>query len=296
MHIGFIGLGLMGRPMAEHLHAAGHQLHLWARRPATLEIWQQRSAVQCHGSASEVAAHSEACITMLADSHDVEEVILGAQGLVQGGRAGQVFIDMSTISPSVARQIAAQLEGLGMDFIDAPVSGGPVGAQAASLSIMAGGSAAVFERIEPLLRLMGRHVLHMGASGAGQVAKACNQIITGVTITAVAEALNFAQASGVDAGRVREVLLGGFAHSRILEHHGARMLARDFEPGFKAWMQHKDLRIVNEEVQRLGLVSPAAALAGQLYTALVGSGQGEQDSIALLQLLETLSGTAAGRT
>jgi 2-hydroxy-3-oxopropionate reductase len=175
-------------------------------------------------------------------------------------------------------------------MLDAPVSGGEVGAIAGTLTIMVGGDEAAFERARPVLQAMGRTVTRVGASGAGQVAKACNQILTGVGVAAVAEAMNFARQSGVDPARVREALLGGFAYSRILENHGQRMLDRNFKPGFKAWMHQKDLRIVLEEAHRLGLALPTAAITAQMLNAMVGSGLGEEDSIAMLKLLERMSG------
>lgn len=294
MQIGFIGLGLMGRPMAGHLLRAGHELHLWARRPEALDAWRGKTGVTLHDSAAAVARHADLVVTVVADAPDVEQVTLGAQGLADGATerkgAGLIVIDMSTIAPAAARSIGERLAARGIDFLDAPVSGGEVGAINATLTIMAGGKPEVFERARPVLDCLGRTVTLIGPCGAGQVAKACNQILTGIGVAAVAEALNFARASGVDPARVREALLGGFASSRILENHGQRMLARNFAPGFKAWMHQKDLRIVMEEAQRLGLVLPGAAVTTQMFNALVGSGAGEEDSIAMLKLLERLSG------
>jgi 2-hydroxy-3-oxopropionate reductase len=227
---------------------------------------------------------------MVADAPDVEQVALGPQGVADGARAGLVFADMSTIAPAAAQAIAAKLKARGVEMLDAPVSGGEVGAINASLTIMVGGDAAAFERVKPVFEAMGKTVSLIGASGAGQVAKACNQILTGVGVAAVAEALNFARKSGVDAAKVREALLGGFAYSRILENHGQRMLDRNFKPGFKAWMHQKDLRIVMEEAHRLGLALPSSAATAQMFNALVGSGMGEDDSVAMLKLLERMSG------
>ena len=290
MEIGFIGLGLMGRPMALHLARAGHELQLWARRPASLEPFREVGA-HLHVSAAEVARHARIVFTMVADAPDVEAVMLGAGGLVEGAAAQRdpIFIDMSTIAPAAARSIAARLAGHGVEFLDAPVSGGEVGAINAALTIMVGGSAAAFAEIKPLFEKLGQAVTLVGDHGAGQVAKACNQILTGVGVAAVAEALNFARASGVDAARVRQALLGGFAYSRILENHGQRMLDRNFKPGFKAWMHQKDLRIVMEEAHRLGLMLPGTAATAQVFNAMVGSGMGEEDSVAVLKLLEKLS-------
>ena len=288
MNIGFIGLGLMGRPMALHLARAGHTLHLWARRPASLEPFKDVQA-KVHDSPAELAKHVEIVFTMVADAPDVEAVTLGENGIAAGAGSGLIVVDMSTINPNAAREIAVGLAAKGIEFIDAPVSGGETGAINAALTIMAGGKPEVFEKVRPLFEKMGKSVTLIGDSGAGQVAKACNQILTGVGVAAVAEAFNFAAQSGVDAGKVREALLGGFAYSRILENHGQRMLDRNFKPGFKAWMHQKDLRIVMEEAHRLGLMLPAAAATAQLFNAIVGSGMGEDDSIAALKLLEKIS-------
>jgi 2-hydroxy-3-oxopropionate reductase len=291
MNIGFIGLGLMGRPMALHLAAAGHSLHLWARRPASLEPFRDVKA-RTHVSAAEVARHAEVVFTMVADAPDVRQVILGQDGVAAGAQPGLAVVDMSTIAPAAAQEIGAALAARNIDFLDAPVSGGQVGAINATLTIMVGGQGVAFERVRPLLEKLGKSVTLIGGIGAGQVAKACNQILTGVTVAAVAEAMNFARRSGADPARVREALLGGFAYSRILENHGQRMLDRNFKPGFKAWMHQKDLRIVMEEAHRLGLMLPAAAATAQLLNGVVGSGMGEEDSIAVLKLLERMSGDA----
>jgi 2-hydroxy-3-oxopropionate reductase len=288
MNIGFIGLGLMGRPMALHLAAAGHALQLWARRAASLEPFKD-AGVRVHGNAAAVAAHADVVFTMVADAADVEAVCLGAEGIVAGARPGCIVVDMSTINPNAARGIGERLAAHGIDFLDAPVSGGEIGAINAALTIMVGGKPEVFERIRPLFEKLGKAVTLIGGSGAGQVAKACNQILTGVGVAAVAEAFNFAAKSGVDPARVREALLGGFAYSRILENHGQRMLDRNFKPGFKAWMHQKDLRIVMEEAHRLGLMLPSAAATAQLFNAIVGAGMGEEDSVAALKLLEKIS-------
>jgi len=287
MNIGFIGLGLMGRPMALHLARAGHRLHLWARRPASLEPFKEVDA-RVHISAAEVAKHADVVFIMVADAPDVHEVTLGAEGIVNGARQGLIVIDMSTINPNAAREIAAELATHGIEFLDAPVSGGETGAINATLTIMAGGKPEVFEKVKPLLERLGKTVTLVGDSGAGQVAKACNQILTGVGVLAVAEAFRFAAESGVDVAKVREALLGGFAYSRILENHGQRMLDRNFKPGFKAWMHQKDLRIVMEEASRLGLMLPASAATAQLFNAIVGIGMGEEDSISALRMLESL--------
>jgi 2-hydroxy-3-oxopropionate reductase len=289
MQVGFVGLGLMGRPMALNLIRAGHRVHVWSRRRESMQPLLDAGAGDC-ASAAEVASHAEVVISMVADAPDVEQVALGAQGVADGARPGLMYVDMSTIAPAAAQSIAARLKELGIEMLDAPVSGGEVGAINASLTIMVGGDAAAFEHVKPLFEAIGKTVSLIGASGAGQVAKACNQILTGVGVAAVAEALNFARKSGVDAAKVREALLGGFAYSRVLENHGQRMLDRNFEPGFKAWMHQKDMRIVMEEAHRLGLALPSSAATAQMFNAMVGSGLGEDDSVAMLKLLERMSG------
>lgn len=290
MHIGFIGLGLMGRPMALHLARAGHHLHLWARREASLLPFAASQAV-IHATPAELARHSDIVITMVSDSPDVEAVCFDEQGVLAGAKPGLCVIDMSTIAPDAARNIGRQLAAVGVNFLDAPVSGGEIGAINATLTIMVGGAQPVFERVKPVFLAMGKTVTWIGESGAGQVAKACNQILGGVTVLAVAEALNFARQSGVDPARVREALLGGAAYSRILENHGQRMLDRQFAPGFKAWMQQKDLRIVMNEAHRLGLMLPSASAASQMFNAVVGAGLGEEDTVAILKVLESMSST-----
>ena len=289
MEVGFIGLGIMGRPMALNLVRAGHALHVWTRRPRSMAPLLEAGATG-HDSAADVARASAVVISMVADAPDVEQVALGLNGVADGAHDGLVFVDMSTIAPDAARSIAVRLAQRGVDMLDAPVSGGEVGAIAGTLSIMAGGRAETFERVRPLFECMGQAITLVGASGAGQVAKACNQIVTGMAVAAVAEALNFARKAGVDPGPVRQALLGGFASSRILENHGGRMLQRDFKPGFKSWMHQKDLRIVLESAHDLGLALPGAAVTAQMFNAMVGSGLGEEDSVAMLKLLERMSG------
>ena len=291
MDVGFIGLGLMGRPMALNLIKAGHRVHVWSRRRESMQPLLDAGAGDC-ASAAEVARRASITISMVADAPDVEQVTLGPDGVADGARAGHIHIDMSTIAPAAAQSIATRLAARGIVALDAPVSGGEPGAIAATLTIMVGGEAEAFERVQPLFEAMGKSITRIGEAGAGQVAKACNQIITGVGVASVAEALNFAAKSGVDGAKVREALLGGFAYSRILESHGQRMLARNFKPGFKAWMHQKDVRIVMDEAHRLGLALPTAAATMQLFNAMAGSGLGEDDSVALLKLLERMSGGA----
>lgn len=289
MKVGFIGLGIMGRPMALNLLKGGFDLTVWARRAESMAPLLEAGAKGA-ASAAAVAASCDVVFSMVADAADVEQVALAAGGVAEGARAGLVYVDMSTIAPSAAQSIAARLAERGVVMLDAPVSGGEVGAISGALTIMVGGDEAAFETVRPLFACMGKAATRIGASGAGQVAKACNQILTGVGVLAVAEAFNFARKSGVDAGKVREALLGGFAYSRILENHGQRMLDRNFKPGFKAWMHQKDMNIVMQEAHRLGLMLPSSAATAQLFNALVGSGMGEDDSVAALKLLESLSG------
>ena len=288
MNIAFLGLGIMGRPMALNLLKGGHIITVWARRAESMVPLLAAGAV---ASASPVAAArgQDLVISMVADAPDVAEVM---RAVAQGAQPGLVVVDMSTIAPAAARKIGEELAAAGIDFLDAPVSGGEVGAIAGTLSIMAGGSEAAFARAKPAFACMGKNVVHVGASGAGQVTKAANQIVTGMGVLAVAEAFAFASKNGVDVGKVREALLGGFASSKILENHGQRMLERNFKPGFKSWMHEKDLNIVMQTAHELGLCLPGSAATAQMFNAMVGSGLGEEDSIAVLKLLETLSGQA----
>lgn len=289
MEVGFVGLGIMGRPMALNLIRGGHRLRIWARRAASMQPLVEAGARAC-ASAADAARGAEVVFSMVADAPDVAEVALGPGGVAEGAAPGSIFIDMSTIAPAAARDIATRLAQRGIDMLDAPVSGGEAGAIDGALTIMVGGKAAAFERARPLFECLGKSITLIGESGAGQVAKACNQVVTGVSVAVIAEAFNFARINGVDVGRVREALLGGFAASRILDNHGGRMLARNFKPGFKAWMHQKDLRIVLDEAHRLGIALPAAAVTAQLFNAMSGSGLGEDDSVGVLKLYERLSG------
>lgn len=288
MKIGFIGLGIMGRPMALNLLKGGHDVRVWARRAESMQPLLNAGAAGA-ASPADVARDRELVISMVADAPDVVEVM---RGVASARVPGLVAVDMSTIAPAAARSIGAELAAVGIDFLDAPVSGGEVGAIAGTLSIMAGGSAAAFARAEPAFACMGKNIVHVGDSGAGQVAKAANQIVTGMGVLAVAEAFAFASKNGVDRSKVREALLGGFAYSKILENHGQRMLDRNFKPGFKSWMHEKDLNIVMQTAHELGLCLPGSAATAQMFNAMVGSGHGEEDSIAVLKLLELLSGQA----
>jgi 2-hydroxy-3-oxopropionate reductase len=296
MKIGFIGLGLMGAPMARNLARGGHDLHVWARRPETLAPFAGERGFTVHDSPAAVASAVDVVFTMVVDSPDAHQVILGENGVAEGGHEDLTVVDMSTISPDTAREIGAALFERGICFLDAPVSGGERGAVDATLTIMVGGEPDVFARIEPLFALLGGSVTLIGPSGAGQVAKACNQIITAVSMAAVAEAINFAHMTGVDAAKMREVLLGGFANSRILDVHGRRMIERNFKPGFKAGMHQKDLAIIMDAAHKQHLVLPAAAAAMQLYNAMMGRGMDTEDTTAILKLFEEMSGTVSGRS
>lgn len=289
MKIGFIGLGLMGRPMALNLLKGGHAVTVWARRAESMAPLLAAGAASA-ASPADLAKEVDVVISMVADAPDVAEVMLGERGVAKGAQPGLVAVDMSTIAPASARDIGEKLAAAGVDFLDAPVSGGEVGAIAGTLSIMAGGSDAAFAKARPAFEAMGKNIVHVGASGAGQVTKAANQIVTGMGVLAVAEAFAFAHKNGVDPARVREALLGGFAYSKILENHGQRMLDRNFKPGFKSWMHEKDMNIVMQTAHQLGLCLPGSAATAQMFNAMVGSGLGEEDSIAVLKLLERLSG------
>ncbi len=292
MRVGFVGLGIMGRPMALNLLKSGHEVTVWARRPESMAPLLEAGAQGAANSAA-VAAQVDVIFSMVADAPDVREVMLGAQGVVQGAHPGLIAVDMSTIPPAAARSIAADLAEQGITFLDAPVSGGEVGAIAGTLSIMVGGDPVAFDKVQPLFACMGKSVVYIGESGTGQVAKAANQILTGIGVLAVAEAIAFAKKNGADPSRVREALMGGFAGSKILENHGQRMLDRNFKPGFKSWMHEKDMNIVMQTAHDLGLYLPASAATAQMFKAMVGTGMGEEDSIAILKLLEQLSGQAS---
>jgi 2-hydroxy-3-oxopropionate reductase len=284
--VGFIGLGIMGAPMARHLLAAGFPLTVHSRSPAPVDDLVAAGAERA-ASPAEVARLSDVVITMLPDTPDVEHVLLGEDGVASGAASGALVIDMSTIDPGPTRAIAEALASRDVDMLDAPVSGGERGAIDGTLSIMAGGSEPAFVRAEPLLQAMGKSIVHVGPSGAGQIAKACNQLVVAATIEAVAEALMLAERSGVDAAKVREALLGGFAGSKILEVHGQRMLDRAFEPGFRARLHRKDARIVLDAAQAAGSPIPAfEVVAAQLDRLVDDADRGDLDHSALFTLLD----------
>ena len=285
MKLGFVGLGVMGRPMALNLMKGGHAMSVYARRAESAAPLVAAGAKRC-ATPAELAADAEVIFTMVTSSRDVEEVALGVQGIVHGARPGSVYVDMETIAPATARAVASALAVKGIDMLDAPVSGGPMGAEQATLSIMAGGKAEVFERIRPLFTCMGGTVLHMGDHGAGQVTKACNQLALLVNAQGTAEAMTLARASGLDPAKVREVMLGGVAASRVLELFGKRMVERDFSPGIEARLYYKDLHIVLDLAHEAGLPLPAGALTMQNVNALIGRGEGGSDLSALIKVLE----------
>ena len=289
INVGFIGPGIMGGPMAHNIMKGGHKLWVYARRPAAAQGLVAAGATGC-ATAAEVARHAEVIFTVVADTPDVESVIFGEHGIASQARPGTVIVDMSTISPTATKKFAERLAQQNVEMLDAPVSGGEAGAIAGTLSIMVGGKASVFERVKPLFECMGENIVHIGDNGAGQVAKACNQIVVAVTIEAVAEALTFARKNGADAAKVREALMGGFAGSKIMEVHGKRMLDNDFKPGFKIGLHQKDMRIVMETAHQLGVALPAAAMVTQHLNALTGTGDTNLDSSAVVKVIERMSG------
>ncbi|MEV6283386.1 2-hydroxy-3-oxopropionate reductase [Kribbella sp. NPDC051770] len=275
MRIGFVGLGVMGTPMAGHLAAAGHELFLYRGRDGL-------PGTHC-GSAAEAAAEAEVVILMLPDTPDVERALFGDQGVAEGIKPGSLVIDMSSISPTATKDFAQRLEGC--DYLDAPVSGGEVGAQQATLTIMVGGEPAAFERAKPLFETLGKNITLIGPTGAGQTAKVANQIVVGLTIEAVAEALLFAEKAGADPGVVREALMGGFAQSRVLELHGQRMVDQTFDPGFRIRLHRKDLKLAIEAAAELDIALPNTAGTQQLMNAAIADGDGDLDHSALHKTL-----------
>jgi len=286
---GFAGLGIMGRPQALNVMKAGHSMAVWARRRESMQPLSEAGATAC-ASAGEAAALADVMFVMVSDTPDVEQVIFGPKGIIEGAKSGTVVVDMSTISPVATRDMAIRLAEKGVEMLDAPVSGGEVGAINGTLSIMVGGKREVFDRVKPLFDCMGKNIVHIGASGAGQVAKACNQIVAAVTLEAVSEGLTLARRNGVDPAKVRDALMGGFAYSKALEIHGRRILERDFKPGFKARLHRKDLKIVTDTAAHLGLTLPQASLVASHLNALVGLGCGDEDSAAVVKVIERSAG------
>ena len=287
MKIGFIGLGIMGRPMALHLRAAGHDLLVPERASLTAEL---REAATTLPDPAAVAKAAEVVILMLPDTPDVEAVLFGPRGVAEGIGSGKLVIDMSSISPVATKDFAERINAKGADYLDAPVSGGEVGAKQATLTIMVGGSQAAFDRAQPLFAAMGKNVTLVGENnGAGQTCKVANQIIVALTIEAVGEALVFAAKAGADPAKVRQALMGGLATSRILELHGDRMIKRTFDPGFRIALHQKDLNLALQTGRELGVALPNTAMAQQLFSACVAAGGGGWDHSGMVKALETLS-------
>jgi 2-hydroxy-3-oxopropionate reductase len=290
--VAFIGLGIMGRPMAGHLIAAGHQLHLYARNAVPDDLLERGG--QRWRSPAEAASHAEIVVTMLPDTPDVEQVLFGKSGAVGGLSAGKLVIDMSSISPLDTRRLAARINQLGCDYLDAPVSGGDVGARDATLTIMVGGPEPAFERARPLFEKMGKNVTRVGDNGDGQICKVANQIIVALNIQAVGEGLLFASRMGANPARVRQALMGGFASSRVLELHGERMVKRDFTPGARIELHQKDLGIALATARSMGIPLPGTAVAQEMFNACVAHGGKGWDHSALVRALEVLAAHEIG--
>jgi 2-hydroxy-3-oxopropionate reductase len=288
-HIGFIGLGLMGRPMAKNLLKAGFQLTVHSRSRRSVDELVALGAAAAH-SPRDVAAASEVVITMVPDAPDVEAVVAGPDGILAGAKPGLIHIDMSTISPVATRRIAEMEKKAGVTHLDAPVSGGTVGAEAGTLSIMAGGDEAAFSACQPIFAAMGKKITYMGASGAGQTTKACNQIMTGGIYAVMAEALVLAAKSGLDPAKVVDVLSSGAARCWALEVRAPKILRRELNPGFKASMQYKDLNIVAETARAEGVPAPVTALVREMYSAMLVAGNGELDNSAVITVWEKMAG------
>ncbi|HSH40658.1 MAG TPA: NAD(P)-dependent oxidoreductase [Arenicellales bacterium] len=283
--VGFIGLGLMGKPMARNLHKAGYALVVHNRSRGVVDELAAEGMSPAESS-REATAASDAVILMLSDTPAVERVLHGDDGVLAGLEPGQLVIDMGTTAVEETRRFAGEVEAAGGVYLDAPVSGGQVGAIEGGLTIMCGGTPEAFARARPLFEAMGKQITHVGASGAGQVAKAANQVIVGLTISAVAEALHLAVRSGVDPAAVREALRGGFAWSRIMELHGQRMIDGEFQPGGKSSTQRKDLQQALEQAAAVGARMPVTELVRDLYDELIARGDGELDHSALIRILE----------
>lgn len=286
--IGFIGLGIMGRPMAGHLLNAGYALTVHDRNAAPVDELVSKGA-QAALSPKEVAARNKVVITMLPDSPDVEAVALGAQGLIESARTGLIHIDMSSIAPSTAVKVAQALGAQGVRCLDAPVSGGQVGAQNAALSIMVGGEAALFDEMQPVFSVMGKTLTHCGPSGAGQIVKACNQIQVALNFAGLAEALVLGAKAGVDPAIILKVLSGGYAQTRVMDVRGPRIIKGDFEPGFKSRFHYKDLNIILQTGRDYDVPLPVSSLVHELFAALLAAGRGDLDHSALITVLEDMA-------
>ena len=288
-HIGFVGLGIMGKPMAGNLLKAGYSLTVYSRQRAAVEALMADGASGAQ-SAREAAEEADVVIIIVTDTPDVRQVILGQEGILEGIQSGKVIIDMSTISPTVTREIAQTAETKGVHLLDAPVSGGEGGAIAATLSIMVGGEEDVFQSCLPIFRAMGKNITHMGPSGTGQLTKLCNQIAVAVTNLAMSEALVFGAKAGVNLEKMQQAISAGAAGSWQLSNLAPRILQRDFDPGFMVKLQQKDLRLVLQEAEHLQLPLPATSLVHNLFHALEASGAGDEGTHALVKVLEGLAG------
>jgi len=286
--LGFTGLGIMGKPMAGHLLDAGHTVHVYDVVPEAVKEMASKGAVAC-GSNKEVAQKSDIIFIMVPDTPDVEAVLFGKDGVTEGVRSGSTVVDMSSISPIATKGFAKKLAAMGVKVLDAPVSGGQVGAEKATLSIMVGGEPEVLEQIKPYFELMGKNIVHIGSNGDGQTCKVANQIVVGLTIGAISEALLFASKAGADPAKVREALLGGWAQSRILDIHGGRILERKFAPGFRIRHQQKDLNLALQSARSLGLSLPGVAVTQELFNAVAAQGDIDLDHSALVLALEKLA-------
>jgi 2-hydroxy-3-oxopropionate reductase len=293
VELGFIGLGIMGRPMAAHLLAGGNPVNVFNRSPGAVMALKEKGAV-AWASPKEVATHSEIIFIMVPDTPDVEKVLFGPEGVAEGLRKGAVVVDMSSISPIETKVFARRIEAMGAEMLDAPVSGGQIGAENGTLSIMVGGKPEIFERVRPLFGLMGKNIVHIGPNGDGQTCKVANQIVVALTIEAVGEALVLASKAGADPSRVREALLGGFAQSRILEVHGERMIKRAFQPGFRLGLHQKDLNLALQAARAIGVSLPATALAQELLNAVKAKEGPDLDHSAMVKGLERLANHEIG--
>lgn len=286
--IGFIGLGIMGKPMAGHLLAAGNTVNVFDRNEEALKELADKGGVVCESS-THVASLSDIIIVMVPDTPDVEDVLFGEDGVTQGVKAGSVVVDMSSISPIATKEFAKKLADMGVDMLDAPVSGGQVGAEKAILSIMVGGKQEIFDRVKPLFELMGKNIVLIGDHGAGQTCKVANQIAVAVTIAATAEALTFASKAGADPAKVREALMGGLASSRIMELHGERMIKRTFQPGFRIRLHQKDLNLALQSARSLHMSIPNTSLAQEMFNAAAARDGFDLDHSAMVLALEELA-------
>jgi len=286
-NIGFIGLGIMGKPMAANLIKGGHTLFLHSRSGVPQEL-TAAGGKSC-ASAKEVAQKADIIITMVPDTPDVEKVLFGASGVAEGLSKGKIVVDMSSISPLETKKYAKQINNLGCEYLDAPVSGGEVGARNAALTIMVGGTQATFDKVKPIFDAMGKNITLVGGNGDGQTCKVCNQIIVALNIEAVGEALVFASKAGADPAKVRQALMGGFAASRILEVHGERMIKRTFDPGFRIELHQKDLSLALSGARAMGMALPNTATAQELFNACAASGGAKWDHSALVRALEKMA-------